>query len=274
MQTTRHSARPIVTLAAVLAFGALASADALAQREARDDEYAVNDPRVQHRSYVMEETGETIPYALFVPSGYDPASPAPLMVSLHGAGRQYDWLMNYAGFLDQAEQHGYVVVTPLGYTRRGGYGYRGDSERDRRAERDVMNVFRLVTDELAIDEDRIYLWGHSMGGAGTYYLASRYPDVWAGLAAVAGGSMNAGYVDAEAIRHIPFLVIQGSEDRVVPASGARESVAKMKALGMQHLYIEIPGGDHSLFISRDPGVVGHLFSFFNLVSKKTQAAAP
>ena len=36
---------------------------------------------------------------------------------------------------------------------------------------------------------------------------------------------------------------------------------------MQHLYIEIPGGDHSLFISRSPKVVGHLFSFFNLVAK-------
>ena len=173
-----------------------------------------------------------------------------------------------------AEHHGYVVVTPLGYTRRGGYGYRGDSEQDRRAEQDVMNVFRLVTGELAIDENRIYLWGHSMGGAGTYHLASRYPDIWAGLAAVAGGSMTADYVDAEAIRHIPFLVLQGSEDRVVPAARARESVAKMRELGMQHLYIEIPGGDHSLFISRDPEVVGHLFSFFNLVSKKTQAAAP
>ena len=274
MRIIRYRTRPVETLAAFVAFAVLVPADALAQREARDDEYAVNDPRVQHRTYVMEETGETIPYALFVPSGYDPERPAPLLVSLHGAGRQYDWLMNYAGLLDQAEHHGYVVVTPLGYTRRGGYGYRGDSEQDRRAEQDVMNVFRLVKDELAIDESRIYLWGHSMGGAGTYHLASRHPGIWAGLAAVAGGSMTADYVDAEAIRHLPFLVIQGSEDRVVPAARARESVAKMRELGMQHLYIEIPGGDHSLFISRDPEVVGHLFSFFNLVSKKTQAGAP
>ncbi|MYD71747.1 MAG: prolyl oligopeptidase family serine peptidase [Acidobacteria bacterium] len=273
MQTIRTLARPIVTLAVLFALAAFVPADAVAQREARDDEYAVNDPRVQHRTYVMEETGETIPYALFVPSSYNAASPAPLMVSLHGAGRQYDWLMNYAGFLDLAEHHGYVVVTPLGYTRRGGYGYRGDSEQDRRAEQDVMNVFELVTGELNIDENRIYLWGHSMGGAGTYYLASRYPDLWAGLAAVAGGSMNADYVDANAIRHLPFLVLQGSDDRVVPTAGVRESVAKMRELGMQHVYIEIPGGDHSLFISRNPEVVGHLFSFFNLVSKKTQVGA-
>ena len=266
MLTTRHAAR-LATLVAALSFLAGAPEELLAQREARDDDDAVNDPRVQHRSYVMEETGETIPYALFVPSGYDDASPSPLLVSLHGAGRQYDWLMNYAGLLDLAERDGYVVVTPLGYTRRGGYGYRGDSEQDRRAEQDVMNVFGLVKDELNIDENRIYLWGHSMGGAGTYYLASRYPDIWAGLAAVAGGSMTADYVDPEAIRHIPFLVIQGTDDRVVPVARARESVAKMGDLGMQHLYIEIPGGDHSLFISRNRKVVGHLFSFFNLVAK-------
>ncbi len=268
MQAIRHPAALALTLGGTLWLATGASVDLLAQREARDNEYAVNDPRVQHRTYVMEETGETIPYALFVPSSYEPTTPAPLMVSLHGAGRQYDWLMNYAGFLDLAEHHGYVVVTPLGYTRRGGYGYRGDSEQDRRAEQDVMNVFGLVTDELNIDPDRIYLWGHSMGGAGTYYLASRYPDIWAGLAAVAGGSMNADYVDAEAIRHIPFLVLQGSDDRVVHTVGVRASVARMSELGMRHLYIEIPGGDHSLFISRNPKVVEHLFSFFNLVSKR------
>ena len=35
-----------------------------------DDESSISDPRVQHLSYVFEETGETLPYALFVPSKY------------------------------------------------------------------------------------------------------------------------------------------------------------------------------------------------------------
>jgi len=264
IQLISWSGTTLLTLALIMGG---ATSELFAQREARDNEYAVNDPRVQHRSYVMDDTGETLPYGLFIPTSYDPAKPIPLMVSLHGAGRQYDWLMNYAGFLDLAEQHEYVVVTPLGYTRRGGYGYRGNSTQDQLAEQDVMNVLRMVTDELNIDEHRIYLWGHSMGGAGTYYLASRYPDAWAGLAAVAGGSLTADYVDAQAIRHIPFLVIQGTDDQTVPVAGARSSVKRMQELGMQHLYIEIPGGDHSLFISRDPEVVEHLFSFFNLVAK-------
>lgn len=241
---------------------------ALAQREASENERAIDDPRVQHRSYVMQDTGETIPYAIFVPSSYDGSAAYPLMVSLHGAGRQYDWLMGYAGFLDRAERDGYIIVTPLGYTRRGGYGYRGDEEQDRLAEKDVMNVFGMVKSEFNVDPDRIYLWGHSMGGAGTYYIASKYPDIWAGLAVAAGGSMGSEFVNEDAIKHIPFLVLQGSEDATVPVERARASVARMQELGMQHLYVEIKGGDHSQFISRSEKVVGMLFDFFNIVAKQ------
>ncbi len=88
MDTTHRPVRLVLTLAAVLVFVTGAPTEVRAQREARDNEYAVNDLRVQHRSYVMEETDENIPYAVFVPSTYDPSAPAPLIVSLHGAGRQ------------------------------------------------------------------------------------------------------------------------------------------------------------------------------------------
>ena len=190
------------------------------------------------------------------------------MVSLHGAGRQYDWLMGYAGFLDRAEHDGYIIVPPLGYTRQGGYGRRGDDRQDQLSEKDVMTVVGMVKDEFNIDENRTYLWGHSMGGSGTYYIASRHPDLWAGLAAAAGGSITADYVDEDAIRHIPFLVLQGSEDETVPVERSRESVARMKELGMEHLYVEIAGGDHSRFINQSEEVVGMLFDFFNIVAKK------
>ena len=89
MNRTSSPIRTIPAILALLVFASGTTAEVLAQREARDNEYAVNDLRVQHRSYVMEETGETIPYALFVPSSYDPSTPSPLMVSLHGAGRQF-----------------------------------------------------------------------------------------------------------------------------------------------------------------------------------------
>jgi predicted peptidase len=255
----------IGTLSLALLLGSVNAA--AAQRAERDDASAVTDPRVQHRSYTMEETGETIPYALFVPSTYDASEPSRLMVTLHGAGRQYDWVMGYEGFLDRAERDGYIVVTPLGYTRNGGYGARGDDPDDDLSEKDVMNVLAMVRDEFNIDDNRIYLWGHSMGGTGTYYIASQYPDIWAGLGAAAGGTITSRYVDEDAIRHIPFLVLHGSGDGTVPVDRSRQSVARMKELGMQHLYVEIEGGDHSRFINSSEEVVGMLFDFFNIVAK-------
>ena len=53
-------------------------------RSKSDDQQLVRDARVHHLNYVFEETGETIPYALFVPLAYDPEIHLPLVVALHG----------------------------------------------------------------------------------------------------------------------------------------------------------------------------------------------
>ena len=243
-----------------------------ADRQASDDEQHIDDPRVQHRSYEFPGTGESIPYAAFVPSSYDSSQGAPLIISLHGLGRSYDWLMGYHGLLDQAEENGYIVVTPLGYTRRGWYGSRKlDEMQDaQRSEQDVMNVLQLMRDEFSVDSNRIYLWGHSMGGAGTYHIAAKYPDIFAGL----GVAAPAPEADApmnnilNKIKHLPIFVLQGDEDTAVPVERTRDWVAKMQELGMQHVYVEIPGGDHSLLISQDTVNMKKFVDFFNIVRRQ------
>ena len=243
-----------------------------ADRQASDDEQHIDDPRVQHRSYEFPGTGESIPYAAFVPSSYDSSQGAPLIISLHGLGRSYDWLMGYHGLLDQAEENGYIVVTPLGYTRRGWYGSRklDDMQDAQRSEQDVMNVLQLMLDEFSVDSNRIYLWGHSMGGAGTYHIAAKYPDIFAGL----GVAAPAPEADApmnnilNKIKHLPIFVLQGDEDTAVPVERTRDWVTKMQELGMQHVYVEIPGGDHSLLISQDTVNMKKFVDFFNIVRRQ------
>ncbi len=236
-----------------------------AGRTAEDDERAVSDARVQHRSYEMTEAGgEEIPYALFVPTTYDADTPSALIIGLHGRGRTYDWLMGYEGILVFAERDGYIMATPLGYTRRAWYGSRDNGRLGELSEADVMNVLELVREEFNIDEKRIYLWGHSMGGAGTYHLAQKHPDLWAALG-VAAPAPSRSPETLEAYKHIPIIALQGDQDRLV--TPMRQWVAKMKELGMEHVYIEIAGGDHSRFISMNPETLGKLFSFFNIVSK-------
>jgi predicted peptidase len=242
------------------------------------------DKRVQGRTYVFAETGQTIPYALFVPSNYDPSRKWPLIVALHGLGRPFDWMMGYEGMIDFAQRDGFIVVSPLGYHPRGWYGSRGTglasntqpappaeqlpANLGELSEKDVMNVLGIARREFSIDEDRVYLWGHSMGGAGTYHLAAKHPHLWAGLA-VAAPAPSAPATELESFRQVPILVLQGDDDRSVPVARTREWVAKMKELGMEHVYIELKGGDHSLFVSRNREMLSKVFSFFNIVRKKT-----
>lgn len=248
------------------------SAQAFADRQPSDDERHIDDPRVQHLSYEFPGTGETIPYAVFVPSSVDQGQPAPLIVSLHGLGRSHDWLMGYHGFLDQAEANGYIVVTPLGYIRRGWYGSRATEDREdgERSEQDVMNVLQLMREGFNIDSNRIYLWGHSMGGAGTYHIASKYPDIFAGLGVAAPAPEPDAPIDdiLERIKHLPIFVLQGTADTAVPVERTRAWVNRMKALGMQHIYVEIPGADHSLLISQNKDNMKKFVDFFNIVRKQ------
>lgn len=244
---------------------------AAAQRQSSDDERMIDDSRVQHRSYEFPGTGEQIPFALFVPESYDAEVGAPLIISLHGLGRSYDWLMGYHGFLDYAEAGGFIVATPLGYIRRGWYGTEDvaqGAEIRARSEEDVMQVLDRVLEEFNVDERRIYLWGHSMGGAGTFYLAKRNPDLFAGLAVVAPAPRSSqSPADLEAYSHVPILVMHGDADDVVPVDVSREWVAKMEELGMQHLYVEVADGDHSLLISQNPENMKKIVDFFNIVRK-------
>ena len=243
------------------------------------------DPRVEGRTYTFPGTGKEVPYALFVPSNYDASREWPLMVALHGLGRPYDWMLGYEGLVDAAERDGYIVVAPLGYHARAWYGSRGPGiPQMRRAEtdteplpenlgelseQDVMNVFGLVRDEFNVDEDRMYLWGHSMGGAGTYHIAAKYPDLWAAVG-VAAPAPSASPDQLEAFKDVPIIVLQGDEDRLVDTTV--KWVARMRELGMQHVYVEVKGGDHSRFINADVEMIEKIFAFFNIARKHQREA--
>ncbi|HIF22296.1 MAG: prolyl oligopeptidase family serine peptidase [bacterium] len=273
----RYGRTAMATLVVAGLGGAVGAAPASAQEPGS---VVARDNRVQGRSYTFPGTGKEVPYALFVPSNYDAAREWPLIVALHGLGRPYDWMMGYDGNIDAAERDGYIMVAPLGYHARAWYGSRGPGVPNMRraegdtetlpenlgelSEQDVMNVFELVRQEFNIDENRMYLWGHSMGGAGTYHLAEQHPNLWAAVG-VAAPAPSVDPSQLEAFKHVPIIVLQGDEDPLVTRT--REWVAKMKTIGMEHVYIEVKGGDHSRFINSSTDTIEKIFAFFNIVRK-------
>ena len=79
------------------------------------------DPRVQQRTYLFTDTGEQLPYAVFVSSKVSKDKKNPLIVALHGLGGDQNTMMR-ANALQLAEEGGYIMVGPMGYNSGGWYG--------------------------------------------------------------------------------------------------------------------------------------------------------
>jgi poly(3-hydroxybutyrate) depolymerase len=229
------------------------------------------------RHYLLESANEIIPYRMYVPTTYTGARPSPLVIALHGLGGTEDSFFD--GYDKQlpplAEQHGYVVAAPLGYRVDGSYGWGvGTAPTDptvRRtqelSEQDVMAVLQRVRQQYKIDETRIYLMGHSMGGIGTWKIAAKYPDIWAAIGPIAGSGVPA---TIERFRHIPEIVVHGDNDATVNVSGSRNMVEKMKELGVEVKYIEVPGGSHGGVVAPN---LGAILDFFDAHKKTTRSTS-
>lgn len=233
------------------------------------------DPRAEDRAYHFEDTDEDMPYCVFVSSKIREGTPAPLIISLHGAGVGPQIMCNSTA-VELAEEGGYILAAPMGYSPRGGFGSPRPAGRGGEAdqpenlpeisEKDVMNVLRMVREEFDVDDRRIYLTGHSMGGGGTWFLGSKHADIWAAIAPVAAGGRGN---QAEMLQRlkdagVPVMVVHGDADEVVPVEGSRDMAAAMEDMGIEHEYVELPGVSHGPVITASQP---YIYEFFGKHSK-------
>jgi predicted peptidase len=111
----------------------------------------------------------------------------------------------------------------------------------------------MMRKEFSIDENRTYLMGHSMGGAGTLFLGSKHAREWAAIAPIASAAFSMQNDRAKYLKDIkdaalPVIFVHGDMDEVVSVSITRGWVETAKEMKMDFEYVEVPGAGHGPII--------------------------
>jgi phospholipase/carboxylesterase len=170
---------------------------------------------------------------IYLPHGYTPGVPMPLVVLLHGAGGNRDSARTRFPLADEL---GFIILAP--------------ESRDERTWDELLGAFgpdqefigaalRLVFGRYAIDARHVALAGVSDGASYALSLGIGNGDVFSHLIA-----FSAAFVLPSRVRGKPRIFIShGTEDQVMPINTTgRDVVRRLKALGYDVTYREFKGG--------------------------------
>ncbi len=193
--------------------------------------------------------GEPIRCLVQLPPEYDPLRRYPAVVSLHAGWstplNQIEW---WAGMpaadgvrQGQAARRGTILIAPA-WLRADQTAY----EYSAREHALVLASLRTAFRSFAIDTDRVFLSGHSLGGNAAWDVALAHPDLWAGLvliAPTAGRYVTHYWPNAE---RLPLYVVGGELDRACVQQNAIDLDRYFKK-SFDATYVEYRGRGHEHF---------------------------
>jgi pimeloyl-ACP methyl ester carboxylesterase len=213
---------------------------------------------------------------VFVPGGHDRTQPAALLVGTHPWNGGPWTYAAYEELIEEAGKRNVVLLMPSGL---------GNSLYVADAEDEVMQAIDALGRELAVDRQRISIWGASMGGAGATTIAFHHPDRFAFVASyfgdsrydlttyvrtILGGEDGARRVNAldvlENARHLPVFLVHGEDDRTSPMKQSTMLDEAMRKAGFEVVLRRAPGMGHE-----GPLVVKHVRE---VVDRAALAIAP
>jgi polyhydroxybutyrate depolymerase len=166
-------------------------------------------------------------YHLYVPPGYDPAQPAPVVVSMHGYVLNPETQAAISGWHKLAGREGFIVAYPQGtsYPRRWNAGDTWSA-----GEVDDVQFFRDLVDDIsanaAVDRSRVYANGFSNGGGMSVRLACDAADAVAAIGSVAGAVVDMTACDPS--RPVPAMAFHGTADWIAPYEGGLMQVLPLR----------------------------------------------
>ena len=191
----------------------------------------------QHSAAMAREVLLELDYLVYLPEEYGKEQKNwPLMVFLHGAGERGSDLekVKFHGppkLVEQGKNFPFIIVSP-------------QCPADKWWPNMTEHVMALINETVSnypVDESRIYLTGLSMGGYGTWTIASTYPERFAAIAPVCGGGQP--YL-AGKLKNLPIWAFHGAKDPVVPLQQSQQMVDAVKWVGGNAKLMVYPEADH------------------------------
>jgi predicted peptidase len=185
----------------------------------------------------------TLPYLLALPSTYgqDPAQRWPLLLFLHGRGERGNdmALLRKHGIpkvVDAWTDTSFIIASP-------------QCPETTNWEELTATLAALLDDLIAtyaVDTQRVYLTGLSMGGRGGWRLAVLHPDHFAALALICGRIPDLpDFLERlPRLKTTPIWVFHGAKDPVVPIESSDKIVAALEAMGGNVRYTVYPEASH------------------------------
>lgn len=173
-------------------------------------------------------------YLLYLPKDYEKQEKVPLMVFLHGAGERGSNLdlVKVHGppkLISQGKDFPCIVVSPQCPANKWWESYQ------------LVALLDDLQSKYKVDPDRIYITGLSMGGFGTWNLASTIPNRLAAIAPICGG----GDVSmARRLTKLPIWAFHGAKDGAVPLELSQSMVDAITKRGGNPKLTIYPNAEH------------------------------
>jgi|TARA_B100000959_G_scaffold137877_1_gene144893 polyhydroxybutyrate depolymerase len=162
-------------------------------------------------------------YILYVPQSYTGSESVPLLFNFHGYGSSAIDQMNYGDFRVLAEEEQFILLVPHGTLLEDTAHWNVGSWTSESTVDDIgftsALIDKIATDYL-IDLSRIYSTGMSNGGYMSHQLACLLSDNFAAIASVTGSMSPETFTECTPTHATSILQIHGTEDDVVPYTGA------------------------------------------------------
>jgi phospholipase/carboxylesterase len=181
---------------------------------------------------------ERRPIRTFLPTGYEPNYPYPLLVFFHGHEEDDEQVLHFA---PGVSRRNYICISLRGPdalgTRSDGrcvFGWGQDGRCDAPVEDYVLRAVEQTRRSYHVHSERVYLAGFCEGATLAYRLGLSAPEKFAGLISLNGNMPHTGcpLLRLNDLRNLKVFIGHGQANAVVPMTNARQDARLLYTAGL------------------------------------------